>query len=57
MRVEISININLVLKVMLLIGLTAGLLFLGLHMLIRKLEEAQRDSSGQQAEVGETQAK
>lgn len=54
---EISININLVLKVMLLIGLTAGLLFLGLHMLIRKLEEAQRDSSGQQAEVGETQAK
>lgn len=44
---EISIDINFVLKVMLLIGLTAGLLFLGLHMLIRKLEEAQRNSHGQ----------
>lgn len=54
---EISIDINFVLKVMLLIGLTAGLLFVGLHMLIRNLEEAQRDSDGQQAEVGETQAK
>lgn len=41
---EISIDINLVLKVLLLIGLVAGLLFLGLHMLIRKLEKAQRDS-------------
>ncbi len=40
---EISIDINFVLKVMLLIGLTAGLLFLGLHMLIRKFEETQRD--------------
>lgn len=44
---EISIDINFVLKVMLLIGLTAGLLFLGLHMLIRKLEGAQRDSGRQ----------
>ncbi len=54
---EISIDINLVLKVLLLVGLTAGLLFLGLHMLIRKLEEAQRASDRQQAEVDETQAK
>lgn len=44
---EISVDINLVLKVLLLIGLTAGLLFLGLHMLIRKLGEAQRDSGEQ----------
>lgn len=44
---DISVDINLVLKMMLLTGLTAGLLFIVLHMLIRKLEEAQRDSGGQ----------
>lgn len=44
---DMSGFINLVLKVMLLTGLAAGLLLIGLHMLIRKLEEAQRDSGRQ----------
>jgi hypothetical protein len=47
MNMDMSGFINLVLKVMLLTGLTAGLLFIGLHMLIRKLEEAPRDSGRQ----------
>lgn len=36
---DMSGFINLMLMVMLLTGLAAGLVFIGLHMLIRKLEE------------------
>lgn len=44
---DVSDTINLVLKVLLLSGLSAALLFIGLQMLIRKLENARRHRDSQ----------
>jgi hypothetical protein len=41
----IAEGINLYLKVMTLIGMFAGLLFLGLQLAIRKLEHREQDRS------------
>ena len=42
---ELTDTINLVLKVMTLFGLTAGLLFISLQLLIKKLEKAHHRHS------------
>ncbi len=39
---DVSYTINVLLKVMTLTGLSAGLLFIGLQLLIRKLEHSIR---------------
>mgnify|MGYP001055037521 CR=1 FL=1 len=44
---DTSDTINLALKVMLLTGLAAALLFIGLQLLIRKLEKARRHPGSQ----------
>ena len=44
---DVPDTINLVLKLMLLSGLSAALLFIGLQLLIRKLEKARRHSGSQ----------
>lgn len=44
---DVPDTINLILKLMLLSDLSAALLFIGLHLLIRKLEKARRHPGSQ----------
>lgn len=44
---DMADTINLVLKLMLLSGLAAALLFIGLQLLIRRLEKARRHPDSQ----------